>query len=66
MVVPLLKEMLVDVKPTIPAGQLVVGTGGAPVDSFTYASHPLDPNEVVRSQVFQRTGVELELEIEIW
>ena len=31
--------------------EFVVGTGGAPVDSFTYASHPLDPNEAVRSQV---------------
>jgi hypothetical protein len=30
--------------------EFVVGTGGAPGDSYTYASHPLDPNEVVRNQ----------------
>ncbi len=30
--------------------EFVVGTGGAPGDSFTYASHPLDPNEAVRNQ----------------
>ncbi len=31
--------------------EFVVGTGGAPADSISYASNPLDPNEVVRSQV---------------
>ncbi len=30
--------------------EFVVGTGGAPGDSYTYASHPLDPNEVIRNQ----------------
>jgi len=31
--------------------EFVVGTGGAPSDNLTYASNPLDPNEVVRTQV---------------
>jgi hypothetical protein len=30
--------------------EFIVGTGGAPGDSFTYAAHPLDPNEAVRNQ----------------
>lgn len=30
--------------------EFVVGTGGAPGDGYTYASHPLDPNEAVRNQ----------------
>ena len=30
--------------------EFVVGTGGAPADGYSYASHPLDPNEAVRSQ----------------
>ncbi|MGA2504137.1 MAG: DNRLRE domain-containing protein [Anaerolineales bacterium] len=30
--------------------EFVVGTGGAPGDGYTYASHPLDPNEVIRNQ----------------
>ena len=30
--------------------EFIVGTGGAPGDGYTYASHPLDPNEVVRNQ----------------
>jgi hypothetical protein len=30
--------------------EFVVGTGGAPGDGYSYASHPLDPNEVIRSQ----------------
>ena len=30
--------------------EFVVGTGGAPGDAYTYASHPLDANEVVRNQ----------------
>ena len=30
--------------------EFVVGTGGAPGDGYSYASHPLDPNEVVRNQ----------------
>jgi hypothetical protein len=30
--------------------EFVVGTGGAPGDGYTYASHPLDPNEAIRSQ----------------
>jgi acid phosphatase type 7 len=30
--------------------EFVVGTGGAPGDGYTYASHPLDPNEAIRNQ----------------
>jgi hypothetical protein len=30
--------------------EFVVGTGGAPIDAYSYASHPLDPNEAIRSQ----------------
>jgi hypothetical protein len=30
--------------------EFVVGTGGAPGDSYTYAEHPLDPNEAIRNQ----------------
>jgi hypothetical protein len=30
--------------------EFIVGTGGAPGDSYTYAEHPLNPNEVVRNQ----------------
>jgi hypothetical protein len=30
--------------------EFIVGTGGAPGDSYTYATNPLDPNEVIRSQ----------------
>jgi hypothetical protein len=30
--------------------EFVVGTSGAPGDGYTYASHPLDPNEVIRNQ----------------
>ncbi len=30
--------------------EFVVGTGGAPGDGYSYASHPLDPNEAVRNQ----------------
>jgi Calcineurin-like phosphoesterase len=30
--------------------EFIVGTGGAPGDAYSYASHPLDPNEAVRSQ----------------
>jgi acid phosphatase type 7 len=30
--------------------EFIVGTGGAPGDGYTYSSHPLDPNEVVRNQ----------------
>jgi hypothetical protein len=30
--------------------EFIVGTGGAPGDAYTYASHPLQPNEAVRSQ----------------
>jgi hypothetical protein len=30
--------------------EFVVGTGGAPGDGYSYASHPLDPNEEVRNQ----------------
>ena len=30
--------------------EFIVGTGGAPGDGYTYASHPLDPNEVIRNQ----------------
>jgi acid phosphatase type 7 len=35
-----------------PAGirEIVSGTGGAPGDAYTYASHPLDPNQAVRNQ----------------
>jgi acid phosphatase type 7 len=33
--------------------EFIVGTGGAPADGYTYASHPLDPNEAIRNQ----TGV---------
>ncbi len=33
--------------------EFIVGTGGAPGDGYTYASHPLQPNEVVRNQVVQ-------------
>ena len=30
--------------------EFIAGTGGAPGDAYTYASHPLDPNEVIRNQ----------------
>lgn len=30
--------------------EFVVGTGGAPGDGYTYAEHPLDPNEYIRNQ----------------
>jgi hypothetical protein len=30
--------------------EFVVGTGGAPGDGYTYAAHPLDPNEAIRNQ----------------
>lgn len=30
--------------------EFVVGTGGAPGDGYSYADHPLDPNEAVRNQ----------------
>ncbi len=30
--------------------EFVVGTGGAPGDGYSYASHPLDPNEAIRNQ----------------
>jgi hypothetical protein len=30
--------------------EFIVGTGGAPGDAYTYASHPLDPNEAIRNQ----------------
>jgi hypothetical protein len=30
--------------------EFIVGTGGAPGDGYTYASHPLQPNEVIRNQ----------------
>lgn len=30
--------------------EFVVGTGGAPGDGYSYAAHPLDPNEVIRNQ----------------
>jgi hypothetical protein len=33
--------------------EFVIGTGGAPGDGYTYASHPLQPNEVVRNQTVQ-------------
>ena len=33
--------------------EFIVGTGGAPADGYSYADHPLDPNEAVRNQ----TGV---------
>ena len=33
--------------------EFVVGTGGAPGDGYSYASHPLDPNEAVRNQTAQ-------------
>ena len=31
--------------------EFIVGTGGAPSDNISYATSPLDPNEVVRTQV---------------
>ena len=31
--------------------EFIVGTGGAPGDHYTYAEHPLDPNEAVRNQI---------------
>jgi acid phosphatase type 7 len=30
--------------------EFVVGTGGSPGSAYTYASHPLDPNEAIRNQ----------------
>jgi hypothetical protein len=30
--------------------EFIVGTGGAPGDAYSYASHPLSPNEAIRSQ----------------
>ncbi len=30
--------------------EFVVGTGGAPGPTYTYAQHPLDPNEAIRNQ----------------
>ncbi len=30
--------------------EFIVGTGGAPGDGYTYASHPLDPSEAIRNQ----------------
>ncbi len=30
--------------------EFVAGTGGAPGPSYTYAQHPLDPNEAIRNQ----------------
>jgi hypothetical protein len=30
--------------------EFIVGTGGAPGDSYSYATNPLDPNEVIRNQ----------------
>ena len=47
------------------AARLVVklGTGGAPGDSYTYASHPLDPNEVIRNQTIQYGVLKLTLSV---
>jgi len=41
--------------------EFVVGTGGAPGDGYSYASHPLDPNEAVRNQTAQYGVLKLTL-----
>jgi hypothetical protein len=41
--------------------EFIVGTGGAPGDAYTYASHPLQPNEVVRNQTVQYGVLKLTL-----
>jgi acid phosphatase type 7 len=41
--------------------EFIVGTGGAPGDAYTYASHPLDPNEVIRNQTIQYGVLKLTL-----
>jgi hypothetical protein len=41
--------------------EFIVGTGGASGDAYTYASHPLDPNEVVRNQSIVYGVLELTL-----
>jgi hypothetical protein len=43
--------------------EFIVGTGGAPGDSYTYASHPLDPNEVIRNQTIQYGVLKLTLSV---
>jgi hypothetical protein len=41
--------------------EFIVGTGGAPGDAYTYASHPLQPNEVIRNQTVQYGVLKLTL-----
>jgi acid phosphatase type 7 len=41
--------------------EFIVGTGGAPGDAYTYASHPLSPNEVIRNQTIQYGVLKLTL-----
>ena len=41
--------------------EFIVGTGGAPGDAITYASHPLNPNEAIRNQTVQYGVLKLTL-----